>query len=127
MIRIKPSVSCCDSKFKFFPTTWPLIDELKYKPKIFDWDGLEFYYDSDTIHGFIVPEDKNLDIDALLREKDISVSDWNLERISTTPDPRYILNHYTRGDTTYSVLVSSESDLVEGDWKLENEYTGLYF
>lgn len=124
MIKIKTKFSDSEG-FIFYPSCWPLIDNSEYKPRIFEWnDEVEFCYIPE-MRGFLVPKSKNLDIDKVLEEKTIYSFDWDLRKISPNPDPSYILNYYTRGETTYSIIKKEFEDMVRGVWELENKDLGV--
>jgi hypothetical protein len=103
---------------------WYYCYRIPYKPKIFEINNQEFYYDS-LLGGFIFPEDDGLNIDQLIKDilndDVLDVSDWELKKISNIPNPKYIKNHYTRGDgsSLYVCTPDYPKDLI-GDWLLEN-------
>ena len=107
-----------------------MMEDIQYRPKIFEINNQEFYYDS-SLGGFIFPEDSGLNIDQLiidiLNDVVLDVSDWELKKNSDIPNPKYIKNHYIRGDSGLFYVCTPVDCLkgLIGDWLLENKDQGV--
>ena len=124
MLKVKTKITDSEREFKFVFHSWPLVDNLEYRPCIFEWAGIEFCYNT-NLGGFFIPDNVYFDIKGLLEVIDFDLSDWNLKRVSETPNPKYILNQYLRGGEypciplDLGILKNNKSDF-EGDWILDN-------